>query len=297
MDWKKTRLAAAFACAAGLAVLPGAGQTNTSPNGKQNSPASVMDLIAQDFHRDVVQGVPTPQSRCVEASRRKNYVQDVRNLRLSLPAKEKEGARPIVIIDPGHGGLIGGKPQPGTLRGGFREIDIVDVMIEELARQMREAGMEVYMTRQPVRSGRYLTRDLHGVPGHRHYLRWESEAASRLAAIKGTNAVIFIGIHADHHPNPDYSGTDIYLQTDKDGIWPSSSPSLDLAQRVAESFRLREGAPVRIRHKDLAVLRCQPAAFASVLVELGQMNNDRDFAVLKKISKGTRSFPILPAPS
>jgi N-acetylmuramoyl-L-alanine amidase len=96
--------------------------------------------------------------------------------------------RPVrrVAIDPGHGGK-----DPGALgAGSLREKDVVLRISRELARELRRAGLEVYMTRE---------RDSF------HELQARTDAANRWGAD------LFISIHANASRRGSAAGVETYL--------------------------------------------------------------------------------------
>lgn len=89
-----------------------------------------------------------------------------------LQAKASPNAKPIVVIDPGHGGV-----DPGALSGGVREKDVVLAVAEHLRRALEGSGRyDVHMTR---------TTDVF-VPLDR-----------RLTFSREKSASLFVSIHAD----------------------------------------------------------------------------------------------------
>ncbi|MBN9334904.1 N-acetylmuramoyl-L-alanine amidase [Devosia sp.] len=109
----------------------------------------------------------------------------------STPAGGSElplGTRPLVVIDPGHGGIDSG----AEAANGVREKDIV------LAFSLRLQALL-------IQSGRFdvaLTRE------DDTYLRLEE----RVALARGNKADIFISIHADSFQQPEIRGASVYTR-------------------------------------------------------------------------------------
>ncbi|MEO5605426.1 MAG: N-acetylmuramoyl-L-alanine amidase [Novosphingobium sp.] len=198
-----------------------------------------------------------------------------------------DASRPLVVIDPGHGGH-----DPGAGGGKVKEKDLTLALASELRRQLlTQGGVRVALTRS---DDRYLL------------LEERSGIAQRL------KADLFLSIHADSADTPEASGATVYTLSDKGsdeiatrlaarenradtvgGIRLSGTSDtvgailVDLSQRdtgarSAELARLilREGAGrVPFRERSL-----QQAAFVvlkspdmpSVLFEVGYISNDRD---------------------
>lgn len=103
-----------------------------------------------------------------------------------LPRRRQDGSRPLVVmLDPGHGGL-----DPGAERGGVREKDLVLTFARELkARLVRDAGIEVYMTRDGDQF----------VP-----------LQARVSRARAVGADVFLSLHADALAHGKAEGTTIY---------------------------------------------------------------------------------------
>lgn len=104
----------------------------------------------------------------------------------TLPIAKKSWEKPIIVIDPGHGGK-----DPGAIsRNGTREKDIVFEYSKALKRALERTGKyKVYMTRD---TDKYIT--LHG----------------RVQAARRAGGDILISIHADSHPNRKTQGFSVY---------------------------------------------------------------------------------------
>lgn len=110
---------------------------------------------------------------------------DVRVREARLPG------RPIVLIDPGHGGRDPGAP---GVSGSIREKDLTLAMARELADLLEQRGrVRVAMTRE---DDRYLT------------LEQRAGIARRL------QASLFLSLHMDSAPNPLARGATIYSLSD-----------------------------------------------------------------------------------
>lgn len=109
---------------------------------------------------------------------------------VSAPAPAPERRKPIVMLDPGHGGI-----DPGAERDGFREADIV----LNFARQLREVLLrrgqfDVAMTRD---ADEFVSLD------------------GRIRAARAAQADLFLSLHADALPEGLATGTVIYLLGDE----------------------------------------------------------------------------------
>jgi N-acetylmuramoyl-L-alanine amidase len=164
---------------------------------------------------------------------------------IKLPPVAGPEGRPLVVIDPGHGG-----PDPGAIspHGGIREKDVTLAV----ARQVRD---------ELVASGRVrvaLTRDTDDYL----ILRDRYEIARRL------HADLFISVHADAAPNPAARGATIYTLSEV------------ASDEEAALLAARENKADIIGGIDLA---SQDAGVNRILIDLAQresMNVSTKFATL-----------------
>jgi N-acetylmuramoyl-L-alanine amidase len=235
-----------------------------------------------------------------------NYVVRVElppaDAQVGLPLVEgpADASRPLVVIDPGHGGF-----DPGAGTGALKEKALTLALALALRDELlAKGGIRVAMTRS---DDRYL------------FLEERSGIARRL------NADLFISIHADSTENLDASGASVYTLSERgsdqiaarmaerenqadsiNGVKLASTNDevgailVDLSQRETQAHSdevaqliLREGRG-RIRFRDDAL---QSAAFVvlkspdvpSVLFETGYISNDADAARLLS-PEGKRAF-------
>nr|WP_248310198.1 N-acetylmuramoyl-L-alanine amidase [Devosia sp. MC521] len=218
----------------------------------------------------------------------------------STPAGGSElpiATRPLVVIDPGHGGIDSGAEAPG----GFREKDIVLAFSLKLQELLVQSGrFDVALTRQDD-----------------SYLRLEE----RVALARANKADLFVSIHADSFQQPEIRGASIYTRDERatdildkvladnentsDVIAGFVMPQVmapevvdilvDLMRREmrAQSFAaaqaivhsLEPSVQLRrfpVRQADFFVL--QAPDVPSVLVELGYMSNPADVTNLTQSS-------------
>lgn len=134
------------------------------------------------------------------------------HLRLDVPHGEKvvdlprvmgppDASRPLLVIDPGHGGH-----DPGAGQGELREKDLTLLLAKAVRDELlSQGGVRVALTRD---DDRYLL------------LTERAQIARRL------NADLFISIHADSGENDQASGATLYTLSDKG--------SSEIAARLAE---------------------------------------------------------------
>lgn len=139
--------------------------------------------------------------------------------------------RPLVVIDPGHGGK-----DPGASGFGFREKDVVLGLAKALRdRLVEEGGIRVALTRE---DDRFLVLDE------------RPEIARRMGAD------LFISIHADSAGEVEgVRGASIYTLSDK------------ASSEAAERFAERENAADRVNG---VVIADQSSTVGTILIELAQ---------------------------
>ncbi|MBY0397101.1 MAG: N-acetylmuramoyl-L-alanine amidase, partial [Thermoleophilia bacterium] len=104
-----------------------------------------------------------------------------------MPQAEAAAAgdhRPVIVLDPGHGGI-----DPGTEYGGTTEAAVALTFARELADMLRRAGMTVEMTR---------TEDVF-VP-----------LETRISVARAAGADTFLSLHADALAEGEASGATVY---------------------------------------------------------------------------------------
>ncbi len=213
-----------------------------------------------------------------------------------LRKRAKSGGKPLIVIDPGHGGV-----DPGAVsRGGLREKDVVFSFSKALEAQLKKTGR--YRTLMTRRIDVYVP------------LRERVEIARR------EGASLFISVHADSVPgrlSTKASGATVYTlserASDKEAkalaakenradiiagvdLPPKSDEVtnilIDLAQRETKNLSItfadtlvdsmKGATPVRKKARRFAGFRVLKAPdVPSVLVELGYMSNPSDEKRLK----------------
>jgi N-acetylmuramoyl-L-alanine amidase len=152
------------------------------------------------------------------------------------------GEKPLIVIDPGHGGV-----DPGSLGvGGLFEKNVTIGMARELKKQLEATGRyRVLMTRD---------RDV--------YLK----LGERVAFARDHHANLFISLHADSISRSNVTGASIYTLSDK-------ASDAETAKLAARENRADEIAGVDIGNQDQDV--------ATILVDLvmrDNMNQSKFFA-------------------
>lgn len=184
------------------------------------------------------------------------------------PASSRGGRRPIVMLDPGHGG-----EDPGAIsKGGLREKDVVLSIAREAKKRLEAMGYTVRMTRNE---------DIF-IP-----------LGVRVAKARAAKADVFVSIHADSFTSPTARGTGVYILNPKGA---SSAAAKFLAQTQNNADAIGGVQTSGNRQVDDAILDMTQTATMRdsrklgqyVLNELGKLNqlhkgrvDDANFAVLR----------------
>jgi N-acetylmuramoyl-L-alanine amidase len=202
--------------------------------------------------------------------------------------------RPLIVLDLGHG-ETGGRNErtPGAVSHGLSEIDVVDPIAAELARQLEDKGYMVAFTREPGEA----------LPAHfphtvklnkddpRNFLRARSKFAQTLAQMTGASDLVFVSLHADGSDSPSARGAKA-LAFGKDGKQEYTNPlSQNLAKSLASNYKIGD-LTTTAKSWDKAVLsEFDEAAYgyhkgdirmSAALLELGHLTNSRDARILQQ---------------
>lgn len=208
---------------------------------------------------------------------------------LPAPPAALANTRPIIVIDPGHyytsgntHANIGGSNKELNLK----EIDIIDAMATKLRKALQDKGWEVIMTRQP---GKRLEA---GGGDYKKSLSVRGAMPAFLGEQTG-RTVIFVSLHVDDVSN----GFQLYVQNSPAA--KATTDSFTLARSIADSYQAdgnTAGINVHTNGKyegkgrflnramrsfESARRACSPAGGASVLVEMGNINDPADVKRMK----------------
>ena len=212
--------------------------------------------------------------------------QDLLRDHKDTPSVTEANARPLVVIDLGHGSDINSndKIDPGAVSAhvdGLSEVSVVDPVSQEMAKQLHQMGYDVAFTRNP---GEQLR-----VEGtHGQTLRVRPDFAHELANEVDANGVIFVSMHANSFAKESANGTRLYI--DVDGARVTNNASSNLADSISETFSISAKQTAVKQVGDLSVidkfedgLTGQDGMSAGILVELGFLSNKNDAAALAEM--------------
>jgi N-acetylmuramoyl-L-alanine amidase len=221
------------------------------------------------------------------------------------PAEEPKRGKPLIVIDPGHGGI-----DPGAVGATINEKQLTLAVAKALKKELEESGkFRVLLTR---------SRDVY-IPLRERF---------GLAREKGAD--LFISLHADSHNNPLTRGASVYTLSEKASDAESealaakenksdiiagvdlskqshvvSNILIDLAQRDTKNMSTRFASLLVRELKEQTMLLGNTHRFAgfavlkapdvpSVLVEMGYISSSKDEALLsssghqKKLARTVR---------
>lgn len=188
-----------------------------------------------------------------------------------LPSSpRRQDRRPIIVLDPGHGGEDPGAISPR----GIREKDVVLSIAREAKKRLDAMGYKTYMTRNE---------DVF-IP-----------LGVRVAKARSLKADLFISIHADSFTNPTARGTGVYALSTR-GATSAAAKFLAQTQNSADSI----GGVQKVGNRtvDNAILdMTQTATIKDSMVLGGHVLNE--LGKLNKLHKGRvdqANFAVLKAP-
>jgi N-acetylmuramoyl-L-alanine amidase len=221
------------------------------------------------------------------------------------PVEEPKRGKPLIVIDPGHGGI-----DPGAIGSSLTEKELTLAVARILKQELEDTGkFRVLLTR---------SRDVY-IP-----LR------ERFGLARERGAELFISLHADSHNNPLTRGASVYTLSEKASDAESAALAakenksdiiagvdlskqsnvvsnilIDLAQRDTKNMSTRFASLLVRELKEQTLLLGNTHRFAgfavlkapdvpSVLVEMGYISSSKDEALLsssrhqKKLAKAVR---------
>jgi N-acetylmuramoyl-L-alanine amidase len=271
--------------APGMAMAPEAAEENGSGRGKAAAEAALAKLSAPASSTDWTASIPRPRPK-------PGSVQVAARGDVAPEPQARASARPVIVIDPGHGGI-----DPGAVsRSGTAEKDVVQAFSEVLKETLDATGhYEVHLTRTDD-----VFLSLH----------------DRVQFARKAAADLFIAVHADSLSRGTARGATVYTLADKasdaeaEALAHKENRSdiiagvdlvaeteqitgilIDLAQREAKNHATTFAKQLVKELKPVANLNRRPIRSAgfrvlkapdvpSVLFELGYLSNRSDETLL-----------------
>ena len=179
--------------------------------------------------------------------------------KLESANSEKAASFPTIVIDAGHGGEDG-----GTSGGDVVEKDLNLSIAKDLADMLRAAGFEVVLTRE---DDRLLYDPMSNYKGRKKQL----DLAERLRIGESFEEAIFISIHMNSFPDPQYRGLQVYFS--------SNDPhSQQLAQSIQSSVceHLQADNKRSIKQATSRIFILHQITKPAVLVECAFLSNPEE---------------------
>jgi N-acetylmuramoyl-L-alanine amidase len=173
-----------------------------------------------------------------------------------------------IIIDPGHGGN-----DPGTLKNGLMEKDIVLSISKKLQKRLIELGYNVLLTRDEDKTY-YTPTDVDGS-------RVRKDLDGRIKYAKNNNAELFISIHVDSLPEDSRQNGSIvfyYPKLEQSKIYATNVQDVLNNILVNNEPRTKQD----IRSENFYVLKYSD--MPSILIETGFITNSQDRLLLTQDS-------------
>ncbi|SNY99533.1 N-acetylmuramoyl-L-alanine amidase family protein [Flagellimonas pacifica] len=185
-------------------------------------------------------------------------------------AQERE-VRPIIVIDPGHGGTDTGAT---SIDASF-EKDIVFQLSQQilvLNRTVLEDPLQLYLTRY---SDTLISLKDRGRLSH------------------SLKADLFISLHGNHAPNPEAQGLEVFVWRPFSNAQPPfRAASVKLAETIAVELHQQLDLKYRgIKQANFQVLRDNRLQCPAVLLELGFLSNGEESNYLKS-ERGIRAMAL-----
>lgn len=168
----------------------------------------------------------------------------------------KHRAGPIVVIDPGHGGIDGGTSDAEGLLEKDINLDVGLYLRDEL----KKDGFNVIMTRDKDES----LEDFSNVNAS----RYRRDLNARKTIINKNKPVAFVSIHVNSSEVASAKGVQVYY-------YPDSSESKKMAESICEEIE----PDAKAVSQDYFILR--ETEYTGVLVEIGFISNPEDNVLLK----------------
>ena len=180
---------------------------------------------------------------------------------IAATAADKPAVRPLIVVDPGHGGIDYGV----TGRGGTKESEFNLEMSRTLAELLEGAGFSVVMTRT----------DENGLYGDADDNFKKADMAARKKIIQDSAPDLVISIHANKFPGEDRRGAQVFF----DGFNEGGKSLANFIQSGLNSLNTQYvGRTYSALKGDYFILKCSLAP--SVIVECGFLSNAEDEKLL-----------------
>lgn len=175
--------------------------------------------------------------------------------------------RPVIVLDPGHGGEDGGASgQDGTV-----EKDLNLTVASAVAEILTAAGYDVRMTRTEDRLLYDLYGDLSDYTGHKKTY----DLRNRLRFTREAGASLFVSIHMNKFSDPRYSGLQVYYSA----VRPESQTVASVVQNYAKLY-LQPDNDRAIKRATSSIYLLARSEVPAILIECGFLSNEAELSRL-----------------
>lgn len=183
--------------------------------------------------------------------------------------------RPIIVIDPGHGGMDGG----ASGADGIQEKDINLSIAEDLAEIARTWGAEVIMTRDS-------DRDLYTDDGRSIRQKKREDLLVRKQIIEESNGAVAVSIHLNSFPqDTSVYGAQVFYPKEKEprtDVHNGEQSSRDFAESVQNSLEINiDDGRTREAMAKNDILIFEDIKAKIILVECGFLSNKKECDLLQ----------------
>lgn len=201
---------------------------------------------------------------------------------------------PLVVVDPGHGGI-----DPGSRAGAVTEAQVNLEVSLALAKALTRSGYRVLLTRS---DGGCRPAVVHAAQRAARAATCRINLRDRVLLAVKRHASVFLSIHADMYGDRSVRGPRTYYLEDA----PLQKTLAADMQRELDAFRRRPLPPIPCKHFVLVALRNMPA----VTIEVGYLSNPDERrllltpthqaalagAIVAGLNRFAATHPLLPPP-
>lgn len=175
--------------------------------------------------------------------------------------------RPVIVLDPGHGGEDGG----ASGADGTAEKDLNLTVAKAVAEILTAAGYDVRLTRTEDRLLYDLYGDLTDYTGHKKTY----DLRNRLRFTKESGASMLVSIHMNKFSDPQYSGLQVYYSP----THPESQTVASVVQNYTKLYLQKDNSR-EIKKATSSIYLLSRSEFPAILVECGFLSNEGELSRL-----------------
>lgn len=175
--------------------------------------------------------------------------------------------RPVIVLDPGHGGEDGGAS--GT--DGTPEKNLNLTIASAVTEILSAAGYDVRLTRTEDRLLYDLYGDLTDYTGHKKTY----DLRNRLRFTKEAGAALFVSIHMNKFSDPQYSGLQVYYSP----THPESQTVASVVQNYTKLYLQKDNSR-EIKKSTSSIYLLSRSEIPAILIECGFLSNEEELSRL-----------------